>query len=322
MATDSEEKIPATIEEALGIDYESEEWKAGVIAYNNRGILKHDITSKKLLKVRRLLRDGNIGLLDKDNQALLADFLDLAIQEVPKKNKKRGKPQNDKINTIKLMKHLSYELERLHHEGLTIDAALSELACRRHFTGKYYGTKRIEQLCYNYRSDQDYYDNELHNLYYSTSGEMWRKYMILVGNEGYIEELSALDDCRLISFEGPQELFIAEKERRAEAIHQLSVEYGITEDGVEERIMWQEDWPHTEDGVAHIRQHITKIATLPEKMGAVERAEIKTFISRLESLEIDCDYMWLMQEARFAKAETLGRLKEMQSAPITKDRVK
>ncbi|MFZ2949599.1 MAG: hypothetical protein WA003_08955 [Desulfuromonadaceae bacterium] len=228
-----------SIEKRLGIDYESPEWKAGVISYNNRILLKYDIESGELVRLRRLLREGNIEILDKDNQILLADFIDYAISKIPQEKKKRGRPNDDEINKIELQKHLNDEYNRLHFdEGLTIDETLENLSKKTTDYGKSLGKKRVDQLCLDYRDNEDYYKERLRRLYTDFGNEIGKLYQILVDNEEYIDYMSRIDDCKIEMWGDCPEEIKVDKDLHNKAILKLAQQFRISEGDVEKRLSW------------------------------------------------------------------------------------
>lgn len=250
MTVESESpKAGLSIEERLGIDYDSPEWKEGVLQYNNRVILKHDIVSYKLLVVRRLLREGNIGVLDQENQELLADFIDSALAGLPEAKRGRGRPHNDEINSIELMKSLSERYNKLHFEdGSTIEDTLQTLSdLSKDLGGKALSKKRIEQLCIEYNTYRPHYESRLYTLYSEESTSLQKQYRILVDDTAYIDELSSLSDCK------PHELKLddlnaatsVDLNLHRHAIKTLAQKYSLSEADVEKRINWEEsgwDW--------------------------------------------------------------------------------
>lgn len=247
------------IEKLFDVDFESSEWKEGVAEYNNRTIIKHDIESGNLLVVRRLLKEGNISVLDKENQSLLAEFIDLALKAVPESKKGRGRPSDDEINRIELMKFLSEEYDKLRlDEGLKLNETLERLSVLSIKRGKALGVKRIEELCAYYKKYHDYYKNRLYTLYYQDEHDLRGQYLVLIGDKEYIDHISSLDDCRPIEFEMPAGRFaetggeISDVLRdgvdpivHAQAIRILSAKYGLAESDVEKRIKWKESpWDH------------------------------------------------------------------------------
>lgn len=246
--TSEPNKKARSIKERLGIDYESQEWKEDVLRYNNRVIVKHDIESKKLLVVRRLLREGNIAVLDKENQALLAHFLDAAIEGLPHRKKERGRPHDDEIKSIELMKELSQEYNRLHHkEGLTIGKTLEELSKLAGKIGKHLSKKRIEQLCAEYNTYRPHYESQLYELYSTDKDNLKGQYRVLIGDATYTDRISSLSDCK------PKELSLADVHSGKEvdpvlhrlAITELAGKYKLSDADIEKRIAWEEgpwDW--------------------------------------------------------------------------------
>lgn len=246
MTVESESpKTRLSIEERLGVDYDSPEWRDGVLQYNNRVILKHDIESKKLLVVRKLLREGNIAALDKENQALLAQFIDAAIEGLPQPKKERGRPHDDEIKSIELMKELTQEYNRLHRkDGLTIDETLEELSKLSGALGKHLSKKRIEQLCIEYNTYRPHYENQLYNLYSADKDNLRGQYRTLVGDAEHMDHTSSLSDCRLIELKCPD---VQDTGTRVDsglhkqALRELAQKYNLTEVDVEKRITWQDD---------------------------------------------------------------------------------
>ena len=234
-------KAKLSINERFGIVYDSPEFKAGVLAYNNRTILKHDIKSRKLLVIRRLLSEGDIGVLDKENQKLLADFIDSALAGTPEAKRGRGRPHDDEINNIELMKSISELYNKLHFEdGLTIENTLQKLSDISRNIGKALGKKRIEQLCIEFNTNRQYYENRLYELYYEDKDDLKGQYYVLVGDTRYIDQISSLDDCRIKVFGDPDEINI-DKDLHDHAIRKLAIKYNLKEADVEKRINWMED---------------------------------------------------------------------------------
>jgi len=236
-------KIELSIEERYGTDYECPEFKAGVLAYNNRTILKHDIESRKLLVVRRLLSEGNIGVLDKENQKLLADYIDSTLAGVPEAKRGRGRPLDDEIKSIELMKWFSELYNKLHIEdGLTIENTLQKISDSCRDLGKNLGKKRIEQLCTEYNNNRPHYEKRLFDLYFWDKDGLKGQYRLLIGDTSYIDYISSLSDCKIKELDGP---YMPErkvdKDLHEQAIRRLAIKYKISDADVEKRINWMEE---------------------------------------------------------------------------------
>lgn len=227
-----------SIEKRFGIDYESPEWKAGVISYNNRVLLKYDIESRKFLRLKRLLREGNISILDKDNQCLLADFIDYAISNIPKEKNRRGRPYDDEIKKIELQQYLNNEYKRLRSEGITIDETLKYLSEKTSDFGKALGVKRVDQLCREYRENEDNYINRLYQLYMDFGAELNALYNILVGDEVFIDYMSCLSDCKIEDLNGIFEEMDDDRNFNKDAIGKLADQLRLSESDVEKRLSW------------------------------------------------------------------------------------
>jgi len=248
MTAESDDVKDRGIDKILGIDYESQEWKDGVLHYNNRVILKHDIESKKFLVVRRLLREGNISVLDKDNQEMLAQFLDAVLEGLPQGKKERGRPQDDEIKSIEFMKELGQEYERLHtNEGITIDATLEALVEVSERLGKRLSKKRIEELCNQYNTFRPHYDSRLEELYNDDNYNLRGQYRVLIGDATYIDYISSLDDCRPIELK-PTDLSQENRvppEVHENAVRTLAAKYKLTAGDIERRLKSEERlWDH------------------------------------------------------------------------------
>lgn len=234
--------------EMFDIDFESPEWKSAVNSYNNRVLLKYDITSGELVRLRRLLKEGNIGLLDKDNQNLLADFIEYAISNITPEKKKRGRPNDDEINKIELAKYLNDEYNRLHFdERLTIDETLERLSRKTTDIGKSLGKKRVDQLRLDYHNNDAYYKHRLYELYSDFGNDLYKLYMMLIGDEEYVDSISCLDDCKPIKIDGFVEEKKIDEDLHNQAICKLAQQFGISESDVEKRLCWYQNTDHISD---------------------------------------------------------------------------
>lgn len=223
-----------SVEKRFGIDYESPEWKAGVISYNNRE-LKYDIESRKFLRLKKLLREGNIAILDKDNQCLLADFIDYAISNLPKEKNGRGRPYDDEMKNIELQKYLNDEYKKMRSEGKKRSEVLDYLSENTCVFGKALGVKRVEQLCRDYSKYESHYVRRLYELYMDYGSKLHEMYMLLIGDEQYIDGLSRLSECKIEDWNWITNEVDSFHE---EAIRELAGQLSISESDVKKRLVW------------------------------------------------------------------------------------